>query len=61
MWKEQDVARTCTKWQVIAACAILKSPTTAKLLNAMNAKSKSTVSAVRHDGQLVTRFCGVAS
>jgi len=34
---------TCTTWQVIAACAILKSPTTAKLLNASNARSKSTV------------------
>jgi len=26
----------CTTWQVIASCAILKSPTTAKLLKAMN-------------------------
>ena len=36
-------AHTCTTWQVIAACAMSKSLTTAKLLNATNARSKSTV------------------
>ena len=41
--KKRDVAHTWTTWQVIAACAILKSPTTAKLLSATNAMSKSTV------------------
>jgi len=41
--KKRDVAHLCTTWQVIAACAILKSLTTAKLLNVTNATSKSTV------------------
>ena len=46
--KKRDVADTCTTWQVIAACAISKSPTTAKLLNATNARSKSMVNSSQH-------------
>jgi len=47
---------TCTIWQVIAACAILKTPMTAKLLNVTNARSKSTVnSSQRHQTQRSTR------
>ena len=42
-WKKRDIAHTCTTWQVIGACVISKSPTTAKLLNATNARSKSMV------------------
>ena len=43
-WKKRGIAHTCTTWQVIAASAISKSPTTAKLLNATN---------VRKYGQLI--------
>jgi len=39
---------TCSTWQVIAACAISKSLMTAKLLNVMNARSKSTVNSSQH-------------
>jgi len=42
-------------------CVISKSPMTAKLLNVTNARSKSTVNAVRHDDQLATPFYGVTS
>jgi len=54
--KKWDIVHTCPTWQVIAAraisrckfffsytVAISKSPTTAKLLNATNARSRSTV------------------
>ena len=43
MWKKRDVAHSCTTWQVIVACAVLQSPTTAKLFNVTNARSNSTV------------------
>jgi len=64
MEKKQDVAHTYTTSQVIAACAISKSPTTVKLLNAMNARSKRTVnSSQRHQTRRSTRHtilrCGV--
>ena len=48
IWKKRDVAHTCTTWQVIAACAMSKSLTTAKLLNATNAGSRSTVNLSQH-------------
>ena len=55
-WKKRDVAHTCTTWQVIAACAISKSPTTAKLLNATSARSKSTFnSSQRRQTRRLTR------
>ena len=62
--RNRDVVHTCTTWQVIAACAMSKSLTTAKLLNATNARSKvrsTRHNAVRHDGQLGTPFYGVTS
>jgi len=44
-WKPErnETLHTRTTWQVIAACAISKSPTTAKLLSVTSARSKSTV------------------
>jgi len=54
--EKRDVIHTCTTWQVIAACAILKLPITAKLLNATNAGSKSTVnSSQRYQTRRSTR------
>jgi len=43
---------------------VTSSPTTAKLLNVTNARSKvwsTRHNAVRHDGQLITPFYGVTS
>ena len=49
-------AHSCPTWQVIAACAVLKSPTTAKLLNATSARSKSTFnSSQRRQTRRLTR------